>query len=165
MTDLARRQDQALVNQAHTLEVEIKQGIRAIHFAWVLLAEKLFEFNEQRGWKLVGHDTLDEFLAQHDVGMKTRQFFRLVEAHRELVLMREVDPERLGRIEQTKVAEVLPAIRRGDLGVDEGLDMAEALGFRDLRRELGSEAEQELGRVPCERCGSLVAPDKLRDAA
>jgi hypothetical protein len=101
------------------------------------LAEHLHEFHEERYWTLLGYETLEEFLAEPEVGMSRSAFFRLVEAWHWLVEVRKVAPARLSELAPSKVQEVLPAIRRGDVSPDDALADAKGFGKRDLREKYG----------------------------
>lgn len=161
--ELTQAEVDALVHDAFECEREIKGAIRAVHAKTWTLAEHLYRLSEEHHWVHLGYETLNEWLAQPEIGLSRSSFFRLVQAWRDLVQVKKVAPTRLSRIEPSKVQEVLPAIMAGDVYAEDALADAEALGFRDLRekyRQLRSRgaatslaAEQEPVRTRCAACG------------
>jgi hypothetical protein len=128
----------------------------------VALAEVLAEFHAERGWELLGYEKgtagLNTYLAEPDRGMKRRHYFRLIEMHRELREVRGVGADTLEGIEVSKVVEVLPAIRDGKVSVEEGLEDARSMGWRDLRAQYGgngSEPEPDPEMHECPECGRV----------
>src|SRR5689334_16689551 len=139
MTDLVRTDDKQLVAKVSKLDRQIVEGIQMINTAWQMLAGLLYDFNEQRGWELLGYEQgqagLNTWLAEPDRGMQRRHYFRLIEMHRELVVARGVGADTLGGIEVSKAIEVLPAIKAGRVSVEEALADAREMGWRDLRED------------------------------
>jgi hypothetical protein len=83
-----------------------------------------------------------------------------------LVIQRGVDPKELENAEVSKVREVLPAIRKGTVTVEQALADVRVLGREDLRiRYSGAGAGLTTGHGPgahpgyavCPTCGSRVA--------
>lgn len=164
---------QAHVDAAFVLERKIKVSYAHVHVAWWALSEQLYQFHEGGYWSALGYETLDEFLAQPDLGLSRRQFFRMTKIWRDLVVVRQIDPEKLAEIEPSKMREVAPAIMRGDVSVDDAIDDAKSLGYRDVRAKYrpgpdqGGQkpndsttlaAEDEPVRVQCLECGSWYVP-------
>jgi hypothetical protein len=99
----------------------------------------------------------------------------------ELVVLRDVEPDRLRALEPSKVQWVLPAISRKAVSVDRALADAEVLSRNDLRERYaprgagstqtaagsapddstGYEATAEPARVPCPTCGSYVTEAQI----
>ena len=158
---MASRKEQ----RAAKLEKTIVRAARAADTAAWALAESLYEFHELGGWSILGYTSLQEFLAQPDLGMSRAQFFRHVQMWRYLVVEHEVAPARLAQCDPTKVATVLPAVVRGDADLDEALADTEALARSDLRvkyakgsRNSRLEATEEPERVRCPTCGQWWIP-------
>jgi hypothetical protein len=78
----------------------------------------------------------------------------MIGAWKELVVHGNVDPERLERLDVTKVAVVLAPLRRGEVEIDQALSDCEALSRSDLRAAYQDVSHAEY-RV-CEACGSRV---------
>lgn len=161
--ELSSEEAEDLVHEVFETERKIKADLAAIVADTWTLAEHLYDFHELRGWTLLGYETLNEFLAQPDIGLSRSTFFRAVQAWRDLVKVKKVAPARLSGIEPSKAQEVLPAIMRGDVKVDDALDDAVALGKRDLREKYRLSAgkvaparlaaEDEPIRTRCPACG------------
>ena len=113
---------------AFGLESQIKAAFARAAESWWELARLLYEFQEAKAWKGLGYDTLAEFLAQPELGMSTRQFFQMTKLHRDLVVVRQIEPEVLSEVEPSKAREVAPAIMRGDVAVEDALDDARRPG-------------------------------------
>lgn len=181
---------QSAVDAAFQLERRIFScAERTAETTWEL-AEALYLFHKSGGWGLLGYDTLNEFLAQPELGMSRRQFFSLTRMWRDLVVVRQVEVSQLKRIEPAKVQEVVPAVLRGDVDLYRALGDAEALGHRDLRARYRGrvqhaalpdsepthsdsgqapspdaplEATLEPDLVQCPVCRTLVHPTRLAD--
>lgn len=158
MTDLAAN-DQATLNRAADLDRDIREVCRRIRIVWVHLAGDLQEFHDDRHWETLGHDSFDAWLAQSDVDLQRRHAYRLIEAHRELVLRRELSPESIEDVEITKVAVVLPALKRGDVTVQDALADVRVLSRSDLAEKYSSvpgallDAQTEPEAHECPECG------------
>lgn len=149
---------------AYQCEQRIQQHVRNIRTTWIKLAEDLFQFHEDSMWADLGYTGFEAWLAGPEIELERRWVYDLISMWRELVVTRGVRPEQLAPVAVSKVREVLPAIRRGDVTVTEGLSDAETLGRRDLeekyrRRTAGSpepvlEASAEQEWAICHACGS-----------
>lgn len=148
LVEVMRRQQDMEVKAAYSAEEGIVRDIRNIRKQWVALAAKLYDFNTSRLWVTLGYESLDHWLATPDVELSRRTYYNLIEAHRELVVERGVDPSLLGSVDVTKVAEVLPAVRRGHVSVDIALADCEVLTRNDLR-------DKYSGREPLEPQGAI----------
>jgi len=131
----AAEDHQAQVNEAFALERGIKEKWVQINSVGWELAADLYAFHEKGAWGLLGYDTLEEFLAQPDLGMSRVQFFRSIQTWRDLVVVRKVSSTTLSTLNPSKVHEVRAAIMRGDVSVDDALEDAKELGQRDLREK------------------------------
>lgn len=163
-------------------ERKIKDAMVKANVAWWDLARMLYEFHEQGYWSLLGYETLDEFLAQPDLGLSRSQFFRMTRLWRTLAVQRKIPVQKLKQLEPSKVREVAPAIERGDVKIDKALSDVATLGHRDVRAKYnaverakrgvpestapGDEplaAETEPVQVQCEHCGSWYTPTEGDD--
>lgn len=126
---------------AFQVEQRIRVTIGDIRTAWVRLAEDLFNFQQSELWRDLGHSSFEAWLASPDIDLGRRWVYELISMWRDLVIDRHVKPDRLLPVNVSKVREVLPAIRRGQVTVEDALSDCETLGRDDLRkRYTGSES-------------------------
>ena len=123
--------------KAFEIEARIKKNIAdSRHDLWDL-ARNLYEFDEESGWSSLGYETQAEWLAQPEIGLSRRQFFRMTRMWRELVVYREIPVTRLAELDHSKIGIVMPAIENAGKGnklkIENVLDDVETLGARDLR--------------------------------
>lgn len=123
----------ARVRDARAIELRTNKAIQAGRSAMWALAEALFDFDEATAWTALGYETLADWLSQPEIGMRKSMYYTLVSAWRQLVVYRQVLPDRMERLDWSKVQIVLPAIRASRVDTDQALDDAEALGASDLR--------------------------------
>lgn len=148
-----------------------REAVMAAHqgrcAAW-RLARALYEVHERALWRALGYSSVSEWLSDPDLEVGPRQAMRLIEAWRELVVKRQVDPGDLEEIPPTRAREVLPAVREGRVPVEQALADAKQLSRRDLAKlyrqqdrnePVRAETEPEL--VRCPRCGSWVEQTQL----
>jgi len=175
------KEEQKRVDEAFALERRLKYSVAVGWAAWWETAKVTHEMHEKKSWELLGHDTLEEFLAQPDLGMSRRWFFKMSQTYRDLAGVRQIEIDRLKQIEPTKAMEVRPAIMSGDVNAEQALSDAESLSFRDLAEKyrpskrnltgqdpsnskLDADAEPERVRCPCCRQWTTEAeiPAKYR---
>ena len=138
---------------AWDLQSEVVAQVAGQRASWVSLASRLAEFHSGEGWTALQHDSFNEWLGQPEIGLARAEAYAMIGAWRELVLERNVDVARLEGLDVSKVAVVLPAIRRG-IDVDQALADCEVLSRSDLRAEYQSPEHAEY-RI-CEACGSRI---------
>jgi hypothetical protein len=111
------------VQATHAWEVEqrILATARILREAWVDLARDLYEFFTQSLWRDLGHFSFDEWAETPSVGFGRRWAYEHIRIYRELVVLRDVEPDRLRTLEPSKVQQVLPAISRKAVSVDRAL--------------------------------------------
>ena len=147
--------------KAHKVQKKIVVGCSAIRKVWVALAAYFYEFKEEEMWEDLGYGSFEEWLASPHISLSRSNVYTLIQAHAELVLERGVDPAQLEGLETSKIAQVLPALKRGDVELDAALADVEALSRADLREKYGKVLPA--GRVPlieCEKCGAMRKPHK-----
>jgi hypothetical protein len=145
--------------KAHEVEAKIKKGVGAIREVWVALAAYLHEFHGGRMWELLGYDKFEEWLGTPEIGLGRSQVYALIEAYEELVVKRDVESSVLAELEATKVAVVLPALRRGEVELAEALADCEALSRSALREKYGKQVPTErIPLVQCPDCGCMRRP-------
>jgi hypothetical protein len=171
---LTKEEADALRHRAFECERRVKAAIAQLHEDKWALAEALYEFHQERYWELLGgYETLNEFLAQPEIGLRRSTYFRLVQVWRDFVEVKRVEPARLRQIEPSKAYVVLPAVMRGNVKVEDALNDAEALGWRDLREEYRRgksqretlAAEDEPARRRCPVCGGWTTEDVIEGTA
>ena len=151
-----RSAEEIAAEKAHEVEGKIKTGTGAIKQVWIALAGHLHEFYTERMWEPLGHDKFESWLGSPDIGLKRSQTYQLIEVYEELVVKRGVSQEELAALEMSKLAVVLPALRKGDVELDEVLSDCESLSRSALREKYGQAVPAE--RVPlteCEQCGKM----------
>ncbi|UTI65576.1 hypothetical protein NBH00_05045 [Paraconexibacter antarcticus] len=109
--------------------------------AWADLARDLYEFSDQAMWKTLGYDTFEEWLEGPDVSLDRRWVYQLIAQWRELVVNLGAEPSRLTAVEPSKVQEILPAVRRGQVSLEQALSDCEILSRADLRQRYGAGAQ------------------------
>lgn len=153
--ELTAAEADELIADAMETERRIKAAIRSIDGNRWTLAQALYDFHEQGGWKRCGFDTLDDFLAQPSIELSRRASFRAVALWRDLVVVKRVEPERLRTLSPNKVDEVRPAIMAGNVGVDAALADVDELTILDLREKYVAALP---GKVPTSAL-SLAPPE------
>jgi hypothetical protein len=169
VTQLSREEQAA---EAHELQRLVKESLVAIRREWVVLGERLYAFRQARGWEALGLPSFEEWLASPEIELGRRTVFQLIEAYRELVVERSVPLEELETTEITKVAEVLPAIRRKQVDPRDALADTRVLSRRDLHEKYDAirpestrdeaergrplDAEEEPPLEQCPACGTWV---------
>jgi hypothetical protein len=131
--ELTAEEYQERVDRCFAIGERIKQGVRNQRQSLWDLAQALHEFDQENGWTALGHDKLVDWLADPEVSMTQSTFYRLVGVYRDLVIQRAVPLSTLRGLDSSKVAIVLPQIRKGKVSTQEALSDVEALGASDLR--------------------------------
>jgi hypothetical protein len=171
---VSKEDAEKFIQAAFNSERAIKEAAQHVHEAWWELSEHLYAFHEAGYWSALGYDSLDEFLAQPDLGISRSQFFKMTKTWRDLVVVKKLPASDLKEIEPTKVREVVPAIMRGDVSPEDALDDAKGLSFRDVVRKYRPEEQGKHGQkaddstpldassepqaVQCNVCGSWYTP-------
>ena len=176
---LSDKDIEQLAKEAFECERKIKIAVQAVHGGWWLLAEQAYAFHEAGYWQILGYDSLDEFLAQPDIGMSRSSFFHMTKTWRDLVVVKQLPPADLKELEPSKVREVVPAIMRGEVEPADALDDAKQLSYRDIKTKYRPEKQQQTGQAAddstkldasaepeytqCEACGSWVPKEDVID--
>lgn len=158
--------EERAAKKAFQVEAKIKKGVGAIRQVWVALAAYLHEFHQGKMWEHLDYDRFEDWLGTPEIGLGRSQVYALIESYEELVVKREVDTDVLAELETTKIAVVLPALRRGDVELGDALADCETLSRSALREKYGKSVPAE--RVPlieCEDCGCMRRPKSDAEAA
>jgi hypothetical protein len=178
----ARNAEEVEGQAAYAVQTRIQQTMRVIRVGWARLAEDLFRFSELEMWRHLGYDSYESWLADPSIDIERRWAFQLTALWRELVIHRGADPKRLEKAAPSKLQEVLPAVRRNHVALEEALADAETLSRSDLRERYGPrgagttsaangsrpdtsthyEATGEPAYVICPTCSSRVLEEQLR---
>jgi len=139
--------------------------------AW-RLARALYEIHERALWQHLGYSSVREWLSDPELEVGYQHALRLIEAWRETVVVRGVEPERIEAIPPSRVRAVLPAVRQGRVDIDRALADAEVTPRRDLERLYAQPSRdepidpaQEPRLVRCPTCGSWVEERDVPAAA
>ena len=124
----------AAAEVAFAADQRIRAKVRQMRGLWVEIAAELYEFHRQQLWRGLGHDSFDAWISdpEFEGDLGRRWAYDLIAVHTQLVVDRGVDPSRLQRLHVSKVREVLPAIRRGQVQLEDALGDAETLSRPDL---------------------------------
>lgn len=141
--------------RAHDLERQIVEGSRNVRRAWINMAAGLHAIRSEGLYELLGYERFTEWIAAPEVSIGRSQAYSLTAIYEELVIERGIALERISHMDPTKVAEVIPAIRKG---VDpiECLYDAQELSRSDLRIKYRNEPEPEIAQATCPECGQKV---------
>ena len=120
---------------AHETEDRITTAVGKGKEAYWEMAEALYEFEDDGGWKALGYESLNEWLAQPEVGLTRSTYYRAIQMWKKFAVERRVAPARLRALDPAKVQEVLPALEKGTVLLSDALDDAEALGKLDIREK------------------------------
>lgn len=172
--EMTKKEAEAHVSAAFKLERRIKEAAVKVHESWWVLSEALYEFHEAGFWSALGYGSLDEFLAQPDLGMSRSQFFQMTKLWRDLVVVKKLPPGDLKELEPSKVREVAPAIMKGEVLPEDALADAEELSYRDVKVKYRPEEQAKTGQkadgstpldaasepkaVKCFNCGNYYTP-------
>lgn len=159
----------ASVKKAQATEKKILSGCEAIRTVWIALAGQFYDFFEGKMWTDLGCETFNEWLGQPQIELGRTQVYGLIEAYREFVIERDVDPAELGGFDHSKLTVVLPAVRSGEVTLEEALSDCESLSRSDLRAKYQGELPEKTGEgagaggkqelVQCVDCGKMREAD------
>lgn len=125
-------EQQAAAGVAFEIDQRLRQTIKQMRRMWVQIAMDLHRFNRAELWRDLGHDTFEAWLSDPELELERRWVYNAIALVEQLVVQRNVEPSRLQDLQISKVSEVLPAIRRGQIGVEEALEDAEQLRRPEL---------------------------------
>ena len=165
---------QQAATAAHQMDQRIREIRRMQRGLWVVLAEQLYHFRAGQMWRDIGYSSFERWLADPEVDLERRWVYKLTDAYRWLVIEWELPRERVELLPISKVNEVLPAVRRGQVQLEAALADVENLSRGDLEIQYrgtasstpGSpvaatstaiETEHEPEWAVCPTCGSTYA--------
>jgi hypothetical protein len=124
---------EAPARAAHEVAERIVGNVRRMRTLWIKVAEDLFRFNELEMYRDLGYTSFEQWLAEPDVDLSRRSVYYLLDVWRELVVGKGVKPAQLEKVDVSKVQDILPAVRRGQVTAEQALADAETLTRGDLR--------------------------------
>lgn len=130
----------AAAQAAHEIDQRVRSTLKTMRGMWVQLARDLHRFNRSELWRDLGADSFEQWLADPELDLERRWVYNLISVYEQLVVRRGIDPSRLQELQVSKVAEVLPAIRRELVTVEEALSDAETLRRVDLEQRYRGKA-------------------------
>jgi hypothetical protein len=122
----------AAATAAHEMHEHVKSIKRQMEGLWVELAESLHHFRAGQMWKDLGIPTFEAWLSDPEVDLERRWVYKLTDAYRVLVLEQGVPLDHVRQLKISKVNEVLPALRRGQVELETALSDIETLSRDDL---------------------------------
>lgn len=143
-----REPTEATAALAHVVDQRIKGKIMGLRRGWISLMGDLYEFHQGELWRDLGYPGFEAWLADPEIELERRYVYDLIAMHHQLVVERGVDPSRLQQLKISKVREVLPAIRRGIVTVEEGLGDAEQLRRSDLEERYRGKSSDGVSAGP-----------------
>jgi hypothetical protein len=149
------------VELAHRAQTMLLAGLRAARSGLIHSAEACYLLLENQAWDALGYESLNEWLANPEIGLSKTVFYDLANIHQRYVLEGGVSQERLTEGEHSKLTIPLRALAAAKVSANEAADDAAALGWRDLRakyRDLMAEPAPDGDPGPeepgiCESCG------------
>ena len=137
---------------AFETEGKIKEGISAARTVWVALAAFLSDFHEEKMWETLGHDSFDSWLATPEIDLGRSMAYALVQNYRYFIGEGRISSEELAEFEPTKLQQVLPALKAGDVEPSEALADVGSLSRSDLKEKYGKPGKSAAGKS-MEKCG------------
>lgn len=158
--------EERAAKKAFAVEAKIKKGTGAIKLVSIAIAGYLHDFYTERMWTALGYSKFEEWLGTPEISMGRSDAYQKIEVYEELVVKRGVTQEDLAELEMSKLAAVLPSLRKGDVELEEALADCEALSRSELRSKYGQSVPAE--RIPlteCEECGKMCRAKTDPEAA
>lgn len=133
MTQLEGRGDREVAAaHAYDADQQIRVTVRKMRGLWVQLAEQLYRFHRAQLWRDLDFDTFEAWLEDPELELERRWVYQLIDLYQTLSVERQVPIAQLEALHVSKVREVLPAIRRGQVEIETALSDAGTLTRRDL---------------------------------
>lgn len=120
---------------AREVDERLKANVRRLRGMWVEIARDLHQFHQARLWHDLGYATFEVWLQDPDLDLERRWVYDAIAMYHQLVIERGIDPSRLQEMHISKVREIMPAIRREQVDVEEALADAETLRRVDLEQK------------------------------
>jgi hypothetical protein len=149
---------------AYGLDQKIRVVMRRGREALWDLAEALYEFNEARGWTAMDCDSLNEWLADPELGMKASTYRRYVKLWRDTVVKRQLDVETLRQLDISKFDVVLPSVDKGFATIEQAVHDVGSMGMADLREQYyGGKDPAAAHDDPIEGTATPTSGDRVKE--
>lgn len=148
--------EERAAKEAYAVEEKIKKGTGAIKVVQIAIAGYLHDFHTGRMWESLGYDKFETWLGSPEISMGRSDAYQKIEVYEELIVKRELTQEDLAELDMSKLAVILPVLRKGEVELEEALSDCEALSRSELRAKYGQSVPAK--RVPlteCEDCGKM----------
>lgn len=121
------------VDDAFQTEQMIIASVRRVRAEWAVLAHGLYRFVNEELWRDRDCNSFEEWLAGPEIGLGRRWVYQLVDTWRELHIKAQLPASDIAQLEPSKVQEILPAVRRGQVSLEQALADTQTLSQSDLR--------------------------------
>ena len=121
-------------NKAIQYDTEIRRLRNLLETSFLELAKNLYEFNNSKGYLVMGYPSLKSYCANPDVDINVRTAYRLIGVYSKYVLDLKVPPVALIECGHTKLEMLRPFITEENK--DEYVNMAATLSKADIIEEL-----------------------------
>lgn len=148
--------EERAAKEAYDVEAKIKKGTGAIKVVQIAIAGYLHDFHSGRMWESLGYDKFETWLGSPEISMGRSDAYQKIEVYEELVVKRDVSQVDLAELDMSKLAVVLPALRKDEIELEGALSDCEALSRSELRAKYGQSVPAK--RIPlteCEECGKM----------
>jgi hypothetical protein len=158
--ELTDEEMQERAQTMYALDQQVRAGLTKGREGLWEAARALHEFDGQSGWSALGYESVSHYCADPGIEISRSTYLRMVRAYEQTVVRRQVDFDRVKQIDRTKVDIVLGKVASGEKKIDDALNDAESLGFRDLRDLYwGERPEKEEKEDDGEACVNVDATD------
>lgn len=122
---------------AHTAHQALADAVSNINTLWMIAAEACYHLREGQGWQHLGYGSLNEYLAQPELGVERSKFLKLARIWDVFAVEGRVPRERLAGLAWTKLLVTQPSVSAGEITAADAIDDVGALARRDLEEKYG----------------------------
>jgi hypothetical protein len=137
---------------------QLLQGLATTRLGLADIAEACHEIQVGKLWQQLGYDKLADYLADPDITLTRREFFRAAAIHEAYVLGAGVDADVLELAPASKWEAALPGASDPSVPADEVVEDVQTLGIQDLRVKYrgADESSADTHSERCEKCGQVI---------
>jgi hypothetical protein len=136
---------------------QLLQGLATTRLGLADIAEACHEIQAGKLWQQLGYDKLADYLADPDITLTRREFFRAAAIHEAYVLGAGVDADVLELAPASKWEAALPGASDPSVPADEVVVDVQTLGIQDLRvKYRGQDEGASSHSERCEKCGQVI---------
>jgi hypothetical protein len=129
--EIEKMSDMAVFNRQKTIEVKQDMERNFLDLAMLLCQSRDFAL-----WKLLGHDSMESYLGEPEIGIRRSTAFNLMRSFDLYITKLAVAQDDLVEAGSSKLTMLAPYIEKHPEKVLEWVDKAKALSKSDLREEL-----------------------------